>query len=295
MKNIKLTILFMCLAFSGMAQSVEASTTNISFYQIMLAIIIALFGFVMILLVFTLKTVVNLLKCEQLGVAEEVPIAEERSTWEKLLDLKPLAAEKEIELDHDYDGIKELNNPIPFWFNVLFYGTIVFGFVYMLVYFVFDAAPLQAKEYETELAEAKIAKEEYVKRAGNLVDESNVVMLTDATKLAEGASVYTSKCAVCHGDKGEGKVGPNLTDEYWLHGGDIQSVFKSIKYGIPSKGMVAWQNSMNGAQMQQLASYVMSLQGTNPAGAKEPQGERAETTSTPDSIAVVQDTLAAKL
>lgn len=294
MKNIKLTILFMCLTFSGMAQTVEASTTNVSFHQIMLAIIIALFGFVMILLVFTLKTVVDLLKREQLGVTEVAPKEEERSTWEKLLDLKPLAAEKEIELDHDYDGIKELNNPIPFWFNLLFYGTILFGFVYMLVYFVFDAAPLQAKEYEAELAKAKIEKEEYVKRAGNLVDESNVVMLTDAAKIAEGASVYTSKCAVCHGEKGEGKVGPNLTDEYWLHGGDIQSVFKSIKYGIPSKGMVAWQNSMNGAQMQQLTSYVLSLQGTNPPGAKDPQGEKVASTRL-DSTAVVQDTVATKL
>jgi cytochrome c oxidase cbb3-type subunit III len=273
MKNTKLTILFMCIAGSSIAQSPEATATGVSYYQVMLGIIIALLAFVLFLLVFTLQRVVQILKADTLGesaVAEQAP---ERGFWEKVLDLKPLAAEKDVELDHDYDGIKELNNPIPFWFNLLFYGTIFAGFIYMLVYFVFDAAPLQAKEYENELAEAKIAKEEYVKKAGNLIDESNVVLLADASQIAEGASLYTAKCAVCHGDKGEGKVGPNLTDVYWLHGGDVQSVFKTIKYGVPSKGMVAWQNSMNGLQMQQLTSYVLSLQGTNPPGAKEPQGE----------------------
>ncbi|MCU0442139.1 MAG: c-type cytochrome [Bacteroidia bacterium] len=275
MKNTKLTILFMCIAGSSMAQSADAATSSVSYCQVMLGLIIALLAFVLFLLVFTLQKVVQILKKETLGETyTEVP---ERGFWEKVLDLKPLAAEKDVELDHDYDGIKELNNPIPFWFNLLFYGTIFFGFIYMLVYFAFDAAPLQAKEYEIELAEAKIAKEEYVKKAGNLIDESNVVMLADASQLSEGATLYTSKCAVCHGDKGEGKVGPNLTDVYWLHGGDIQSVFKTIKYGVPSKGMVAWQNSMNGMQMQQLASYVLSLQGTNPPGAKEPQGEAVGT------------------
>ena len=101
----------------------------------------------------------------------------------------------------------------------------------------------------------------------------------------EGEQVFATKCAVCHGEKGEGKVGPNLTDEYWMHGGSIQEVFKSIKYGWPAKGMVAWQNSMNGGQMQQLASYIMTLQGSNPAGAKEPQGEKVLSQNTSNSTA----------
>src|SRR5690606_18924375 len=123
-----------------------------------------------------------------------------------------------IEIDHEYDGIKELNNPIPAWFNVLFYGTIIFAVAYMAVYHISRSAPLQTEEYENELTAAKIAHEEYIKTAGNLIDENSVTVTEDAALLAQGQETYVSKCAVCHGNKGEGGVGPNLTDEYWLHG-----------------------------------------------------------------------------
>lgn len=153
------------------------------------------------------------------------------------------------------------------------------AFVYLLVFHVFEVGSLQGKEYETEMANAEISRQEYIKKAGNLIDENSVVLLTDKNKIHEGAEIFTSKCVVCHGDKGEGKVGPNLTDEYWLHGGDVKSIFKTIKYGVPSKGMVAWQNSMNGSQMQELASFILSLQGTNPPGGKDPQGDKVVSTS----------------
>jgi cytochrome c oxidase cbb3-type subunit 3 len=104
------------------------------------------------------------------------------------------------------------------------------------------------------------------------VDENSVVLLKDAEKLKMGHETFMTRCAVCHGEKAEGKVGPNLTDKYWLHGGNIQDLFKTIKYGVPSKGMVSWENSLNGTQIQEVASYVLSLQGTNPPGGKEPQG-----------------------
>lgn len=270
MNKFKLTAVLMLVASAAMAQP-NSGAPIIEFHNLLM-IMLGILLFVLLILVFTLQKVVYMLKIESSG--GKYPVEEEQTFWEKMLSLKPLSAEKDVELDHDFDGIKELNNPIPVWFNFLFYGTIVVAFIYFLAYHVFDAAPLQAKEYETELKVAEVSKQEYIKKAGNLIDENSVTMLTDNAKIAEGAKVYTAKCAVCHGDKGEGKVGPNLTDEYWLHGGDVKSIFKTIKYGVPSKGMVAWQNSMNGAQMQELASYILTLQGTNPPGAKEPQGEK---------------------
>ncbi len=279
MKKINLSAILMLGASVAMAQS-NTDGGDMTFQFVWLCIV-GLLLFVLLLLVFTLQKVVSVLKIEMNGGVYPVA-ADEQSFWEKLLSLKPLSAEKEIELDHDFDGIKELNNPIPFWFNLLFYGTVIFGFVYMMVFHVFNVGDLQAKEYDNELVQAEKAKQEYIKLAGNLIDENSVVLLTDEAKIKEGAEVFTAKCAVCHGDKGQGNVGPNLTDEYWLHGGDIKSVFKTIKYGVPSKGMVAWQNSMNGAQIQALASFIHTLKGTNPPGAKDPQGEKeiAESDST---------------
>jgi cytochrome c oxidase cbb3-type subunit 3 len=264
----------------AMAQS-TGKGADVMFQYVWLAIMILML-FVLLLLVFTLKKVVTILKIEMSGGVYET--VEEQSVLEKILSLKPLSAEKEIELDHDFDGIKELDNPIPFWFNLLFGFTIVIAIGYMMVFHVFDSGDLQAKEYDKELVEAEISRQAYIKLAGNLVDENSVKILEDKARIAEGASIFTAKCAVCHGDKGQGSVGPNLTDEYWLHGGDIRDIFKTIKYGVPSKGMVAWQNSMNGAQIEQLANFILTLQGTHPEGAKEPQGEKTSTIAADTSL-----------
>jgi cytochrome c oxidase cbb3-type subunit 3 len=274
MKKIKLMMMLVLCASAAMAQSPANGAGNL--FEYVWLVIMGLLLFVLLLLVFTLQKVVHVLKVEATGGVYEEEGAEQQTIWEKLLSLKPLSAEKEIELDHNFDGIKELNNPIPFWFNLLFAVTIVAAFAYMLVYHVFETADLQAKEYDTELIQAELSKQEYIKQAGNLIDENSVKVLTDKTKIEEGAALFVAKCVVCHGDKGQGNVGPNLTDAYWLHGGDVQSIFKTIKYGVPSKGMVAWQNSMNGAQIEELTGFILTLQGTNPAGAKDPQGEKME-------------------
>ena len=286
MNKIKLTAVMMLIASAAIAQP-NSGAPIVEFHNLLMMMLGVLLV-VLLLLVFTLQKVVYMLKIESSG--GKYPVTDEQPFLEKILSLKPLSAEKDIELDHDFDGIKELNNPIPVWFNFLFYGTIVIGIIYFLTYHVFEAAPLQTKEYETELLDAEVAKQDYIKKAGNLIDENSVTMLTDKAKIAEGAKVYAAKCVVCHGEKGEGKVGPNLTDDYWIYGGDVHSIFKTIKYGVPSKGMVAWQNSMNGAQMQELASYVLTLQGTNPAGAKEPQGDKVADASS----ALAKDSISSK-
>lgn len=268
----------------------DAGNTSNPLFNVLMIIVIVL-CIVLLLAVFSLKKVTNALNNEKKN--SNHPDAE-LTTWEKLLSLKPLANEKDIELDHDYDGIKELNNPIPVWFNVLFYGTVVFAFCYLIIYHVMDAAPLQGQEYKNEMAAAKIQKDEYIKKAGNQIDENNVTVITDATKLADAKKTFVEKCAVCHRPDAGGLVGPNLTDEFWIHGGTVKDIFKTIKYGVPAKGMVTWENTLKPNEIQGLASYVLSLQGSNPPSPKEPQGEKMAGGSTAPSDSTQKDTTVKK-
>lgn len=210
--------------------------------------------------------------------AELQPVKKEKKpkgeVWNKLLSLKPLSEEKSLLIDHEYDGIQELNNPTPAWFMVLFYSTIVFAIGYLLVYHVFDIGQLQDAEYKTEMAQAEVAKKIYLSKAANRVDENTVKLITDPALLAEGKVTFKQTCAPCHGDNAQGVVGPNLTDEYWLHGNKVNDIFKTIKYGIPSKGMPTWEKQLSPKQIADVSNYILSLQGTHPAGAKEPQGDK---------------------
>jgi cytochrome c oxidase cbb3-type subunit 3 len=176
-----------------------------------------------------------------------------------------------IHSHHDFDGIQEYDNDLPPWWKTMFYVTIVFGIGYMLHFHVFKTGSLQAEEYEMEMEQAALL-------AARNVDDPNAVtnyeVLTDATALESGKAVYAANCAACHGPEGQGTVGPNLTDEYWLHGGDVNDIFKTVKYGVPAKGMVPWQGKLTKDQILEVSSYILSLQGTNPANAKEPQGDK---------------------
>lgn len=208
----------------------------------------------------------------------------------------PLENESEVETDHDYDGIRELDNSLPPWWVYMFYVTIVFSIVY-LIYFTYAGGPTQKMEYDNAMAEAQLQKTEMLKKNAANIDENSVLALTESADLAKGKSSYTTKCAACHGQNGEGGVGPNMTDDYWIHGGGIKNVFKTIKYGVQEKGMISWQNQMNPTEMQQVASYILTLKGTNPANGKAPQGnlyteeaapvaDSANTTSSTDTTAV---------
>ncbi len=194
----------------------------------------------------------------------------------KLTDSVSIEHEKDILLDHDYDGIKELDNNLPPWWLYMFYISIVFAVFYFAKHHIFGDGDIMYKQYneEMQLAEASIA--EYIKNSGNAIDENNVEALTDAGAISEGKAIYDKNCVACHGGNGEGGVGPNLTDEYWLHGCGIKNVFKIIKNGVPEKGMISWKTQLSPVQIQQVASYILTLKGTNPAGAKEPQGDKCE-------------------
>jgi cytochrome c oxidase cbb3-type subunit 3 len=173
----------------------------------------------------------------------------------------------------------------------IFVITVLASVIYWVNYHVIEASPLPLQEYELELEQAAIAKEAYLKKAGNSVDENTVTLLTDASMLAAGEKVYATNCVACHGDKGQGGVGPNFTDQYWLHGGDIKSVFKVVKYGVAAKGMRSWQSEIKPGDMQAVASYILTkLGGTNVAGGKAPQGE-LYTGAVTDTLNAVKDSV----
>ncbi|MEQ8238086.1 MAG: cbb3-type cytochrome c oxidase N-terminal domain-containing protein [Cyclobacteriaceae bacterium] len=198
-----------------------------------------------------------------------------RRFWNRINDSVPLAQENTVMTDHSYDGIRELDNRLPPWWLYGFYATIVFGIIYLTNVFILDG-PSQKEEYEQEMAQAKIEVETYLASLDNLIDESNVSFSEDKEDLIAGKEVFISKCAACHGQNGEGGIGPNFTDEYWIHGGDVGSIFKTVKYGVPAKGMIAWKAQLSPKQMQQVSSYIVTLEGTDPPNQKEAQGERYE-------------------
>jgi len=215
----------------------------------------------------------------------------------KISALKPIENEKDIELEHDYDGIKELDNGLPPWFTGLFYATIVFALVY-LVRFHIVGDYTQAEEYVMDNALAEKKVEEYNKTAPDLMNIDKVTQLTEAPALAEGKAIFTTNCVLCHKADGGGAIGPNLTDDNWINGGGIKNLFKTItEGGRPGKGMVAWKESLKPTEIQKVASYVMSLHGTKPAAGKAPEGEvwKEEGAAKPATAEVaVTDTIAKK-
>ena len=198
-----------------------------------------------------------------------------RPLWMRFMGLQPLNREKDLVMEHTYDGIAELDNPTPPWFMGLFYGTIAAAVIYMLVFHVFKIGDLQLKEYQDEVAVAEVARAAYIAKVAGNINENTVAYVQDTKALDEGKGLYTQHCVACHGAEGQGGVGPNLTDDYWLHGNTIKNVYRTISEGVPEKGMLSWKRQLNPLQMQQVASYVLSLHGTSPPNPKEPQGEKA--------------------
>jgi len=195
-----------------------------------------------------------------------------KDTYIKLLGSKPIEEEGEIILDHNYDGIKELDNDLPPWWLYGFYISIAFAAIYLLRYHVFSG-PSQIDELETELADARISIEAYKKTAKGLVDVNTVTQLTEASDLAAGKKIFETNCVACHMADGGGGIGPNLTDQHWILGGDIKSIFKTVSEGGRSgKGMIAWKAQLKPLEMAQVASYVLTFQGTTPANPKAAEG-----------------------
>ena len=188
----------------------------------------------------------------------------------------PVEAEKNIELDHSYDGIKELDNHLPPWWKWLFYGTIGWAAVYIIVFHFSNSLPLSEEEYQIEVAVAEEKKRQLKAAQPQIaIDENALTFTPDAAIIEKGKALFAEyNCGSCHRNDGGGNaIGPNLTDEYWLHGGHIKNVFSTIKNGVVEKGMPAWGKSMSPEAVRDVTFFVMSLQGTKPQNAKAPQGE----------------------
>lgn len=297
MKKLTLSIIGIGVSVAAFAQDAAQATGGADphlFQKIMTTSIFIIGGLVVLAAVLMLlrlsETLSGNIVKEYLAEQGKTPDAAistvqvpKKKTWlQRLTDAVPVEKQDEIAFDHAFDGIRELDNKLPPWWVGMFYVTIIIGVAYFGYYEVLGLGDSSSVQYEKEMAQAEEAKKLRLAALGSQIDE-NSVTLADAAGIEAGQAEFIGKCAACHLADGGGSVGPNLTDKYWLHGGDLKSIFKTIKYGVPAKGMIAWESQLTPVQIQNVASFILSLQGTTPATPKEPQGELyvEETTSAP--------------
>ena len=211
--------------------------------------------------------------------------------WDRFNKSVSIDKEQDVQLDHDYDGIKELDNSLPPWWIYGFYFTILFAGVYMYRYHISKSAPLQVEELAAEKIQAERVKVAYMATLANNVDETSIAYNPTAELLTEGKAIFVKNCVSCHGPEAQGaSIGPNLTDEYWIHKGGIKDIFKTIKNGVQEKGMIPWGQQLSNAQIAAAATFIKSLQESHPANPKSPQGdkyeEESENAGSSDSVAV---------
>ena len=287
-KTATLMILFGLFSMASQAQTPAAETpanyggiSALEFWALTAVVFIEFF--VILFLAFMARrmyrelTGVADLEIAKMDSAVEAEAGSLLILWKKLdkkIFTKAIPVEKEADvlLDHDYDGIKELDNALPPWWKYGFYVTIVVAVIYAFNFHVLGIGKSPEQEYAAQMEEGKRIEEAYKAKTKNLVDENNVVS-SDATGIAEGQKIFKQSCVACHGQNGEGGIGPNLTDEFWLHGGSMNNIYKTIKLGYPEKGMQSWEAMLSPIQIKDLTSFVKSIKGTKPANAKAPQGE----------------------
>lgn len=286
------------LTLPANSQAYTGGNKDLSNYELFwLLVVVNLFLF--IILMVQLRLVRSLTSVVTSAAEEPVVAVTAGPSWldnvlMKLTRRATVEEEKDLELHHDYDGIKELDNVLPPWWLWLFYGTIIWGVVYVVNVHVINIWPDSVSEYETEMVQAKADIDAYLATLTTTVDENTVTFSDDAGTLASGRELFTTFCTACHGADGAGSetsVGPNLTDAHWLHGGGIKNVFKTIKYGVPEKGMISWKTQLQPVEIRAISCYIMTLEGKGGATQKAPQGEvwKEEGASAPtDSTATAE-------
>jgi len=267
-----------------------AGLQSSSFYALISAIIVELV--IIFFLIYNLKFLLRAEKeIRKITLVNETETKESswQKWWEKANSFKPIKEESQIDLGHDYDGIRELDNRLPGWWLYGFYLCILFAFIYLWRFHVSHTGLSSKEELQVALAQGEKDKEAYLKNAANNIDENTVTLLTSEADIDAGKTLFQTNCVACHGESANGLVngnpgaGPNLTDNYWLHKGSINDIFKTIKYGWPDKGMKSWKEDFSPIKIAQLASYIKSMNGKNPKG-KDPQGDLfEEAKSTADS------------
>ncbi len=277
---VKSIILLLSLSFTSLqvfgqeaVKAVEPVTGGMLSSEFnMLITIIFLELIIVFVMIFYMRTLINSISNRPEFESSTAPKESRLSFWDKFHDLKPIEREADLLLDHDYDGIKELDNSLPPWWKYGFYLTIFTGVIYLYYYHGGGNGPSSADEFTIEVQKGEADKAAYLAKTAGNIDENSVKM-EDAAGIAAGKELFVKNCAPCHQPDGGGLVGPNLTDDYWIHGGALKDVFKTITYGYIDKGMKSWKGDFSPKQIQTLASFVKSLHGTTPAKPKEKQGE----------------------
>lgn len=292
MKKFNLTIIMYIVVFSGMSvvygQGNSSAANIMTYFYNNLLVFMALAALIGVLSV-TLRLIWSFIDVQKKNLDSRFDSEIEDSSsksgeeksflselYEKAWNIAPVSKEADIDLGHDFDGIRELDNSLPPWWLYMFYGTIIFAVAYIWYYNVSEKGPSQIQEYQIAMEVAELQKAQQLSAQGNMIDETSVTVLMEPAAIEEGKEIYVANCAVCHGHAGEGLVGPNFVDKYWVHGGSINDIFRTIKYGVPEKGMIAWKDQLRPAAMQKVASYILTFQGTNPPNQKEAEGELYE-------------------
>lgn len=279
---VRVPVLF-AIVFAAMEYFIDSGAKPAFIEYPMVSLFLGVFLFLLIAIEIVISAVDNVTyhllseeQKQQLKEAQALPFTESKfyqGIVAKMTRSKSIDQEEDVMLEHDYDGIKELDNVLPPWWVYLFYGCVIFAVVYFIRFQIYGDYT-QAEEFEAEMAQADLDIKEYLKTAPDMMDKESVTLLTDATSLAEGKALFTTNCVACHRADGGGAIGPNLTDEYWILGGGIKNVFNTlVEGGRSGKGMISWKDQLKPTEMQKVASYVLSLQGSNP---KEPKPTEPE-------------------
>lgn len=297
MKKANLKISLAIVGLLTMPGIIQAQTTvvaykpsvpdlffNPSFYLVSFVLIILFIVIIALTKAIKLMTYALMPEEQKLILAEErkakaAIITAQGSFWARfdrniLTKAVPVEQEADVMLDHDYDGIKELDNSLPPWWIWGFYITIFWAVVYLIHYHVIHTGPSSSEEYAQSVETAALELKARQAKMADFVSPETVTALTTPDGLGAGKSIFEKNCVACHGAAGEGIVGPNLTDDFWIHGGGIKNVFTVVTNGVPAKGMISWQTQLSPKQIQQVASYILTLHGSNPANGKAPEGEK---------------------
>ncbi len=280
-ENKNKTAILIGALFTGIASSSKAAepiqfmSTPFPADNFTVVIISITMIILMVISIVMARTVLTMLKT-LMNVSEEAKPKTQSSWLDRWIDkwnsAVPLERERDVLLDHDYDGIKELNNSLPPWWLYGFYFTILFGLIYLVNFHAGGSGKSSLEEYNEEMKLAEIQKMNTSNTNAAVVDVNTVQYKSDDASIASGKKIYAANCETCHGLKGEGLAGPNLTDAYWIHGGGIKNIFKTIHDGVPGKAMVKWAGILKPIEIENVASYVWSLQ-DNPVKGREPEGE----------------------
>jgi cytochrome c oxidase cbb3-type subunit 3 len=188
-----------------------------------------------------------------------------------------MSEDKENLTGHNYDGIEEYDNPLPRWWMILFLGTIIFAFMYWLHYQI-GSGTGQLAELKQDLDDIKTtAGSQAIVHSAPETEADLQKLLADPSVALSGKAIFQSKCVACHGNDLQGIVGPNLTDDYWIHGkGHLTEILAVVRAGVLEKGMPAWETMLKDDEIKSVVIYIKKNHGANPANPKAPQGEKSD-------------------